>query len=55
MITNSQEEEEESYNHTQFICSIKNQLNDIIKNEPLLNDIIEKNLNLNELKNILSL
>ncbi len=54
MITNIQEEEEES-NHTQFICSIKNQLNDIIINEPLLNDIIEKNLNLNELKNILSL
>ena len=54
MITNNEEEEKES-NHTQFICSIKNQLNDIIKNEPLLNDIIEKNLNLNELKNILSL
>ncbi len=53
MITNIQEEEES--NHTQFICSIKNQLNDIIINEPLLNDIIEKNLNLNELKNILSL
>ncbi len=32
MITNIQEEEES--NHTQFICSIKNQLNDIIKNEP---------------------
>ena len=52
-----QTNDNESQQHTHFISLIKHELNDIIKNEPLLQDISMETTSskLNDLKNILSL